>query len=153
MIPAQMNAKARHSRPDPIEAVRPPKLFSLVFAGLLFGWAYTWAAPRFYRAEINAGFWLGALHGGLMPAALPSLLIGNDVPIYAVNNNGRVYKLGYIAGINLCGLVFFGLAFSKTKTSRCHSVKPATINLDHIHPARPPSNGSWGSKKSRAARS
>jgi len=50
-------------------------------------------------------------HGALMPMALPALLMGRDVEIYAKNNSGRVYKLGYIAGINLCGLVVFGGAF------------------------------------------
>ena len=87
------------------------KLASLVLAGMVFGWGYNWAAPRFYRPEQTAGFWLGTLHGALMPIALPSLLLGNDVPIYAANSTGRSYKLGYIAGINGCGLVFFGLAF------------------------------------------
>jgi hypothetical protein len=87
------------------------KLAILILTGLLFGWGYNWAAPRFYRPERVAGFWLGTLHGALMPIALPSLLMGNDVPIYAPNSNGRSYKLGYIAGINGCGLVFFGLAF------------------------------------------
>ncbi len=79
--------------------------------GLLLGWVYAWAAPRLYRTENTAGFWLGTTHGALMPVALPSLLMGKDVPIYAPTNSGRAYKLGYIAGINVCGLVFFGLAF------------------------------------------
>lgn len=83
--------------------------------GLLLGWVYAWAAPRLYRAENTAGFWLGTTHGALMPVALPSLLMGQDVPIYAPTNSGRGYKLGYIAGINLCGLVFFGLAFRPAK--------------------------------------
>ena len=87
------------------------KITSLVVAGLVFGLAYNWAAPRFYRPDQTAGFWMGALHGALMPVAAPSLLMGQDVPIYATSNTGRVYKLGYIAGINGCGLVFFGLAF------------------------------------------
>ena len=43
--------------------------------------------------------------------ALPSLVLGRDVEIYSPNNTGRLYKLGYIVGINLCGLVFFGSAF------------------------------------------
>jgi hypothetical protein len=50
-----------------------------------------------------------------MPVALPSLLLGRDVPIYAPINTGRTYKLGYIAGINLCGLVFFGAAFRQPR--------------------------------------
>jgi len=91
------------------------KIISLVVAGLVFGLAYAWAAPRFYRPEQTAGFWMGALHGALMPVAAPSLLMGQDVPIYAPNNTGRGYKLGYIAGINGCGLVFFGLTFWQPK--------------------------------------
>jgi hypothetical protein len=91
------------------------KAATLVLAGTLCGLGYNWAAPRFYGAERVAGFRLGVLHGALMPVALPSLLVGRDVPIYAGRNTGRTYKLGYIAGINLCGLVFFGLAFRKPR--------------------------------------
>jgi hypothetical protein len=87
------------------------KVASLVLAGLVFGWAYAAAAPRLYRPDPPAGFWRGAVHGALMPVALPSLLLGRDVPIYAERTTGRPYKLGYIAGINLCGFIFFGLAF------------------------------------------
>jgi hypothetical protein len=43
--------------------------------------------------------------------ALPALLMGKDVDIYSMRNVSRGYKLGYIVGINLCGLVFFGGAF------------------------------------------
>ena len=75
------------------------------------GFGYDWAAPRLYGPERVAGFPLGMLHGALMPVALPSLLLGKDVPIYAERNLGRSYKLGYIAGINVCGFIFFGLAF------------------------------------------
>ena len=87
------------------------KIVILVVLGVLFGFGYDWAAPRFYGRDRLAGFRLGMLHGALMPVALPSLLLGRDVPIYAEHNTGRTYKLGYIAGINLCGLVFFGSAF------------------------------------------
>lgn len=85
----------------------------LVLVGLLFGWFYAWAAPRFYPRQERPGFALGMLHGALMPMALPSLLLGKDVPIYASDNRGRSYKLGYIAGINVCGFLFFGLAFTR----------------------------------------
>ncbi len=83
----------------------------LVLLGLVLGFGYDWAAPRFYGPGQVAGFRLGILHGALMPVALPSLLLGKDVPIYAEKNEGRIYKLGYIFGINACGLVFFGSAF------------------------------------------
>jgi hypothetical protein len=91
------------------------KITTLIVLGLIFGYAYDWAAPRFYGPERLPGFRLGVLHGALMPVALPSLLMGNDVPIYAASNTGRIYKIGYIAGINLCGLIFFGLAFRPRK--------------------------------------
>ncbi len=87
------------------------KAATLVLLGLALGFGYAWAAPRFYGPERLPGFRLGVLHGALMPVALPSLLLGKDVPIYAEKNQGRIYKLGYIAGINACGFVFFGLAF------------------------------------------
>ncbi len=87
----------------------------LIALGLAFGWAYDWAAPRFYGPERVPGYRLGVLHGALMPIALPSLLMGKDVPIYSPNNTGRMYKLGYICGINLCGLLFFGFTFRSPK--------------------------------------
>ncbi|MGA2174277.1 MAG: hypothetical protein ABSH38_04745 [Verrucomicrobiota bacterium] len=91
------------------------KLIWLVLAGILLGCCYKEAVPRLYRPETKAGFWLGTVHGFLMPVALPNLLAGEDVPIFAANNTGRNYKLGYIAGINLCGLIFFGMAFRPKK--------------------------------------
>ncbi len=58
-----------------------------------------------------AGFLRGALQGALMPCALPNLIVGNDVTIYAANNTGRTYKLGYTCGVNACGAFFFGFFF------------------------------------------
>ena len=91
------------------------KIATLVILGLLLGFGYDWAAPRLYGPERVTGFPLGVMHGALMPVALPSLLMGNDVPIYTTSPAGRTYKLGYIAGINLCGLLFFGAAFRQPK--------------------------------------
>ncbi|MGH8024216.1 MAG: hypothetical protein ACRED1_11575 [Limisphaerales bacterium] len=70
-----------------------------------------WAAPRFYKADRIAGFGTGVLEGALMPAALPGLIMGHDLPIYAPNNSGRSYNIGYILGINASGTLFFGVAF------------------------------------------
>ena len=70
-----------------------------------------WAAPRFYRPDRTAGFYTGLLEGALMPAALPGLLSGHDLPIYASNNSGRAYKIGYIFGINACGTFFLAWHF------------------------------------------
>ncbi len=91
------------------------KVIVLVGLGLVLGAAYDWAAPRMYGPERSPGFRLGVLHGALMPVALPALLLGRDVPIYAATNTHRIYKIGYIAGINLCGLIFFGAAFRRPR--------------------------------------
>ena len=92
----------------------------LVLVGLVLGWLYAWASPRAYPTDGKLGFGYGCVHGALMPMALPSLVLGNDVEIFAANNTGRGYKLGYIVGINVCGLVFFGSAFwtPKKKTAK-----------------------------------
>jgi len=37
--------------------------------------------------------------------------MGIDVPIYAENNVGIPYKLGYTLGVNACGALFFGILF------------------------------------------
>lgn len=63
------------------------------------------------RSTEPAGFLRGTLQGALMPCALPNLLLGNDVIIYAPNNTGRTYKLGYTFGVNACGAIFFGFFF------------------------------------------
>lgn len=83
----------------------------LVLAGLLLGYVYARVSPLVYPKDRPLGFAHGFAHGGLMPMALPSLVIGKNVPIFAENNNGRFYKLGYICGINVCGLLFFGFGF------------------------------------------
>jgi hypothetical protein len=107
-----MSATSTASRPG---RCSPRKLISkaliLVAVGLVFGWVYAWASPHLFPRDVKAGFPLGMAHGALMPMALPSLVMGKEVEIYAADNSGRAYKLGYIVGINLCGLVFFGSAF------------------------------------------
>ena len=87
------------------------KIVVFLAVAFLLGWFYGWASPRVYPHDERLGFGYGMLHGALMPMALPSLVLGQDVEIFAVNNTGRPYKLGYIAGINVCGLIFFGSAF------------------------------------------
>lgn len=85
----------------------------LLVIGLALGWIYGWAGPHLYPPDHVSGFGRGMAHGACMPMALPALLMGRDVPIFSPANTGRGYKLGYIAGINLCGLAFFGGAFWK----------------------------------------
>jgi hypothetical protein len=88
------------------------------------------------KSTAPAGFARGMLQGALMPGALPNLLVGNDVPIYAANNTGLTYKLGYTFGVNACGLIFFGLFFwrvskwkqKKASGAECQvSGKPAPL--------------------------
>lgn len=78
---------------------------------LVFGQLYAWASPWAYLSRQPAGFAFGMLHGAMMPLSLPSLVMGKDVPIYSSNNAGRIYKIGYICGVNICGLVFIGPLF------------------------------------------
>src|SRR5262245_36744530 len=86
-------------------------LWSLLIACVI-GAVIHWTLLRLVRYDGQpAGFAQGMVQGALMPMALPNLLIGDDMTIYAPNNIGRMYKLGYIAGVNACGLIFFGYFF------------------------------------------
>src|SRR6185295_16573802 len=44
------------------------------------------------RGQGPAGFFRGMAQGALMPCALPNLIVGKDVTIYALNNTGLTYK-------------------------------------------------------------
>ncbi|MDB6110361.1 MAG: hypothetical protein JWR69_2111 [Pedosphaera sp.] len=85
-------------------------LWFLVFAAVI-GYVVNHAITLSNRPAGPAGFGRGVLHGALMPAAMPNLLVGRDVSIYAANNTGRTYKLGYTVGVNGCGAIFFGISF------------------------------------------
>jgi hypothetical protein len=99
------------------------KAATLAIVTVVFGWFYGWASPWAFPKSQTADFKYGVLHGALMPLSLPSLLIGKDVLIYAPDNSGRWYKIGYICGINLCGLFFFGAAFRGPKITSTNSEK------------------------------
>jgi hypothetical protein len=73
-----------------------------------FGWAMNKAVSLAADQAEPPGFGSGMIHGALMPGAMPSLLFGRDIVIYAPRNNGRLYKLGYTFGVNACGALFFG---------------------------------------------
>ncbi len=94
------------------------KIIALTALTLVLGFAQGWASSRCYKPDHVAGFHMGLLHGMLMPAALPGLLMGQDLPIYAPKNSGRPYKIGYIFGINTCGTLFFGIAFWQPRRRR-----------------------------------
>jgi len=87
------------------------KIVALTLFSLALGFGYDRAAPRTYAPERVAGFFTGMMHGALMPAALPTLVFGKALPIYAQNNVGRGYNIGFILGLNTCGTFFFGIAF------------------------------------------
>ena len=95
------------------------KIIALTALALALGFVQGWASSRCYKPDHVAGFHMGLLHGILMPAALPGLLAGQDLPIYAPNNSGRPYNIGYIFGINTCGTIFFGVAFWQPRRKRC----------------------------------
>jgi hypothetical protein len=97
------------------------KAAALVIVTFAFGWLYSWASPWAFPREQTAGFGYGMLHGALMPLSLPSLVIGRDVQIYDDNNTGRVYKIGYICGVDLCGIAFIGPLFWRPR-------KPTSAN-------------------------
>jgi hypothetical protein len=87
------------------------KIVALTLLGVALGCAQGWASSRCYKPDHVAGFNVGVMHGIMMPAALPGLLMGNDLPIYAPNNSGRTYNIGFAVGVNCCGTLFFGISF------------------------------------------
>jgi hypothetical protein len=87
------------------------KFVVLTLFTAVLGFAQGWATTRYYKPDQMPGFRMGLLHGFLMPAALPTLVMGHDLPIYATNNQGPPYKIGYIIGLNSCGTIFFGISF------------------------------------------
>jgi hypothetical protein len=95
------------------------RLASILLLAFIIGWVLNRVALQLDRADRPAGFVRGLVQGALMPASMPNLLIGHDVVIYAVKNNGVFYKLGYTMGVNGCGAVFFGIFYFRL--NRCRS--------------------------------
>ena len=91
------------------KAVR--RTVAILIAAALVGVGMRYVSAGLQRRPAPAGFLRGVLQGALMPAALPNLLVGNDIVIYSQNNTGVPYKLGYTLGVNACGAVFFGFFF------------------------------------------
>ena len=44
------------------------------------------------------GFWSGLWHGLVLPISFIGSLLDSDIAIYAVNNNGGWYDLGFLLG-------------------------------------------------------
>jgi hypothetical protein len=94
------------------------RIIVLTAISLGLGFTHSWASTRYYGPDYVAGFGTGMMEGALMPAALPGLVGGKDLPIYAPNNLGRPYKIGYIVGLNTCGTIFFGICFYQPRRRR-----------------------------------
>jgi len=89
----------------------PLRVLLILILATVVGWTLKRMAKSMERDPHPAGFRRGLVQGALMPMALPNLIVGNNVAIYSQNNTGLTYKLGYTAGVNACGAVFFGLFF------------------------------------------
>jgi hypothetical protein len=94
------------------------RIILVIAISLGLGFTHSWASTRYYGPDYVAGFGTGMMEGALMPAALPGLVGGKDLPIYAPNNLGRPYKIGYILGLNTCGTIFFGICFFQPRRKR-----------------------------------
>jgi len=46
------------------------------------------------------GFWNGLWHGMICPFTFIGSLFNHDVAVYAVNNNGAWYNLGFLLGVS-----------------------------------------------------
>ncbi len=87
------------------------RILGILLLAVLIGIMLNWFAATLDRSARPAGFARGVVQGVLMPMSLPNLLVGHDVVIYSANNTGVSYKLGYTAGVNGCGAIFFGVLF------------------------------------------
>src|SRR2546423_14376241 len=109
------------------------RMLSLLLMAVCIGWILNQSARLVNQRGERAGFGLGIVQGALMPLALPNLAVGSDVTIYSSNNTGRTYKLGYTTGVNLCGLIFFGVFFWRLSRWRRRDVAlaaPASRRLE-----------------------
>lgn len=89
------------------------RLLLLLLLSLLAARLLNFASATMKNRIEPAGFWSGALHGACMPCTWPALALGQEVELYAHNNTGRPYKLGYTLGVNACGALFFGLLYRR----------------------------------------
>ena len=103
------------------------RIAGIVLLAYLIGSVLSEISISLHKQPSPAGFGRGIVQGALMPLALPNLLVGRDVSIYAERNDGVPYKLGYTAGVNGCGVVFFGMLFWRLKRwTRAKGARPDT---------------------------
>ncbi|HSH51459.1 MAG TPA: hypothetical protein VK982_07015 [Bacteroidales bacterium] len=65
------------------------------------------------------GFWGGLLHGIIAPFDLIAMLFRDDVTVYAQNNNGAWYALGFLIGSGGWGILG-GKGVASSKRRRTH---------------------------------
>jgi hypothetical protein len=94
------------------------RLLIVAIVAVSLGWIVQRSSAALDRDPAPAGFGRGMLHGAIMPMAMPNLIVGLDVTLYAPNNTGRAYKLGYTAGVNVCGLLFFSYFSWRIRSAR-----------------------------------
>jgi len=87
------------------------RVATFLLLAVIIGTLLNYISRSLERSARPAGFTRGVLQGILMPMSMPNLLVGRDVTIYSQNNTGVSYKLGYTAGVNGCGAIFFGVLF------------------------------------------
>jgi hypothetical protein len=92
-----------------------PRIVGFFIVVTLVAWALQKSVAIDEAKGRPAGFVRGALHGALMPMALPALIMGRDVPIFAEHHAGQPYKLGYVVGVDVCGAIFFGLLYRRVR--------------------------------------
>jgi len=114
---SDLSAKPEASKPNPFLRALSRVAIFLVLA-FCIGAVLNRVAASLEKSATPAGFERGMLQGALMPMALPNLLVGRDITIYSQNNVGVRYKLGYTAGVNACGAVFFGFVYYRVSRWR-----------------------------------
>ena len=129
-----MTTQAKAIRPFLIRLLWRLLVIALVSSAL--GWVLHRSAESVGANARPVGFGHGVLHGVLMPCALPALLAGSDLKIYATNNTGRAYNLGYTVGVNGCGLIFFGVLFWRISRWRRRRLAASPV----AEPGRSPGN-------------
>jgi hypothetical protein len=75
---------------------------SLVFIILVASLVFTSCAPA-GNTHYEYGFFYGIWHGNIALFALIGKLFGADIGIYAENNSGFLYVLGYLIGLGIIG--------------------------------------------------
>ena len=130
LIEAAAGPAADQPRPSKLKDLLL-KIVLLTILSVALGWAQGWAASRTYKPEHVGGFHTGLLHGLLMPAALPGLLLGQNLPIYAPNNSGRGYNIGTFSASTPAAPCFLASVFGSVRDgSLSYDDLPAMDNDD-----------------------